>query len=52
MIQALFILPLETQRQTQLAELANQELLSQFTFYNYQLRDSEEANKLTLHEQK
>lgn len=48
MIQALFILPLETRRQQELAALAHQEWNCYFDFYRFHYRDSSEAYILAL----
>ena len=45
-IQAMYVLPLETARQTNLTELAAQEVQSYTEFYNYHIRDSDETELL------
>jgi hypothetical protein len=45
-LQALYILPLEIQRQSQLADLAALECQSKHDFFSYHIRDKQEATLL------
>jgi hypothetical protein len=45
-IQAMFILPLETERLTKLSDIAAQEVQISTNFFNFHIRDSSEAHLL------